>query len=381
MVITVVSDVLGEENNGTTVAAMNLIRALKAAGHTVRVLCADQYRSGQDGWYVVPNLNLGPLNGYVASVGVTLARPQRDVIASALSGADIVHIMIPFALGVAVLHEAKRRGIPVTAGFHAQAENITSYVGMADSRAVGHVCYKVMYQSFYRHVDCIHYPTQFIRDLFEREIGRETVGRVISNGVRGDVQRRETPRPAAWGDKIVILSIGRYAREKSQDTLLRAAAMSRYRDEIQLILAGQGTWEARLRRLGEKLPNPPIMRLFDRKELVDVLNACDLYVHPAEMELEGIACLEALVCGKVTIVSDSPLAATSHFAADESCIFRHRDAADLARVLDRWIDTLKNDPAKLRAYEDKCAASAAVYRLDACMAAMEKMLRETAHGA
>lgn len=42
MKIVVVCDVLGEENNGTTIAAMNLIRHLKSQGHEVRILCADQ---------------------------------------------------------------------------------------------------------------------------------------------------------------------------------------------------------------------------------------------------------------------------------------------------------------------------------------------------
>ena len=35
MIITVVCDVLGEENNGTTIAAMNLVRSLKKKGHNV----------------------------------------------------------------------------------------------------------------------------------------------------------------------------------------------------------------------------------------------------------------------------------------------------------------------------------------------------------
>lgn len=39
MRITIVCDVLGEENNGTTLAAMNLIRSLKAKGHTLTILC------------------------------------------------------------------------------------------------------------------------------------------------------------------------------------------------------------------------------------------------------------------------------------------------------------------------------------------------------
>ena len=42
MNITVVCDVLGEANNGTTIAALNLIRSMRERGHTVRVVCADR---------------------------------------------------------------------------------------------------------------------------------------------------------------------------------------------------------------------------------------------------------------------------------------------------------------------------------------------------
>lgn len=52
MIVTVVSDVLGVENNGVTIAAMNLIRSLKEKGHTVRVLCPDVDRMGQEGYYI-----------------------------------------------------------------------------------------------------------------------------------------------------------------------------------------------------------------------------------------------------------------------------------------------------------------------------------------
>lgn len=54
MTITIVCDILGEENNGTTIACMNLIRYLRAQGHTVRVVCADQDKAGNECFYVVP---------------------------------------------------------------------------------------------------------------------------------------------------------------------------------------------------------------------------------------------------------------------------------------------------------------------------------------
>ena len=48
MNITVVCDVLGLENNGVTIAAMNLIRFLKSRNHNVRVLCADESKLEND---------------------------------------------------------------------------------------------------------------------------------------------------------------------------------------------------------------------------------------------------------------------------------------------------------------------------------------------
>ena len=62
MTITIVCDILGEENNGTTIACMNLIRYLRAQGHTVRVVCADQDKAGNECFYVVPERNLYPVS-------------------------------------------------------------------------------------------------------------------------------------------------------------------------------------------------------------------------------------------------------------------------------------------------------------------------------
>ena len=44
--IAVICDVLGEANNGTTIAALNLIRTLREKGHEVRVVCTDADRAG-----------------------------------------------------------------------------------------------------------------------------------------------------------------------------------------------------------------------------------------------------------------------------------------------------------------------------------------------
>ena len=73
MVITVVCDVLGKANNGTSLAAYNLINSLKEKGHTVRVVCPDKDKEGLEGYYILPTLNLGKLiNKIVAKNNVSM---------------------------------------------------------------------------------------------------------------------------------------------------------------------------------------------------------------------------------------------------------------------------------------------------------------------
>ncbi len=374
MIITVVCDVLGEENNGTTIAAMNLIRYLRGGGHTVRILCGDQDKIGQENYYIVPNYNLGIFNRYVEKVGVTLAKPVEEVILNALDGADHVHIMIPLPLGLATAKIASSKNMSITAGFHMQAENFTCHIKMNKLKPVNHLVYKYIYKHLYRYVGGVHYPTQFIHDVFVKNVKNKPMPKayIISNGVHGYVQKRESQKPQELQDKIVILTTGRFAREKSQDTLIKAIKYSKYKDKIQLILAGRGPKEKYYRNLAKTLPVEPMFKLFGRNEIIDVLNYCDLYVHPAEVELEGIACIEAIACGKMTIVSNSKLAATKGFAIDDKCIFKNRNPKDLARVIDYWIENKE----ERKEYEDKYLKSATDYDQELCMQKMEQMIFE-----
>ena len=212
MTICIVCDVLGRENNGTTIAAMNLIRALRAKGHSVRIVCPDRERSGEPDCYIVPTLPLGPLNGYVRKNGVVIARPSRKVLEAALSGVDHVHLMLPFPVSCAMLRLARERDISVTAGFHCQAENFTSHIFMQDSRLVNRLVYKAFYLSCYRYVDAVHYPTEFIREVFER-YGGKTNAWVISNGVNRQFRPMPVARQEEPEGKYVILSIGRLSKE------------------------------------------------------------------------------------------------------------------------------------------------------------------------
>lgn len=373
MVITIVSDVLCGEGNGTNVATMNLVRSLISKGHEVRILSPySSNKKGKERYYVVPVQSFGIFDHLIDKVGVKLAKADDSVIEECLKDTEYIHAIVPFTLCNKVINIAKKRNIPVSCGFHMQAENLTSYFGLEADKLANHMVYKWIYRNTFSKADAIHYPTQFIRDIFESNIHKKTNGYVISNGVAVDMKKKEVAKPKEFKDKIVISSVGRLSVEKSQDTLIKAMKYSKYEKDIQLVLAGQGLKEKIFRKLAKNLTNPIVMKQFPREEVVDLINYSDLYVHPAIVELEGIACIEALACQKVTIVSDSKKSATRLFVDDPRCIFKKRNPKDLARVIDYFIEH-KEERKKV---EDGYKDFATEYSVTNCMDKMEKMILE-----
>ena len=372
MKIAIVTDVLGEENNGTVVACMNLIRYLQSKGHELHIVCPDESKEGVDGYYILKRFNFGIFNKYMNKNGVAPAKADYDIIKEAIKGCDVCHIMLPFSAGKCARIVCEQLGIPFTAGFHCQAENISAHLRMSNFRLLNRRIYKIFYKRLYRYVDGIHYPTAFIRDTYEHTVGK-TKGFVISNGVNKRFIEKEVEKPKELQDKFVILFIGRFAKEKTHKVLINAVSKSKYNDKIQLIFAGCGPLEKRLRKYGnKKLKNAPIMKFFSRDEIVNVINYSDLYVHPAEIEIEAISCLEAITCGLVPVIANSKKCATKAFALTEKNLFKNKDAKDLKDKIEYWMD----HPEEKEEMRNKYLNFTLEFAQEKCMERMEEMLIE-----
>lgn len=87
------------------------------------------------------------LNSYVAKVGVTIAKPNESIVKSAIQGSDVVHIMVPLSLGMCAVKIAKEMNIPITAGFHMQAENLTSYFKLNKIKPINNLVYNYIWKT------------------------------------------------------------------------------------------------------------------------------------------------------------------------------------------------------------------------------------------
>ena len=113
---------------------------------------------------------------------------------------------------------------------------------------------------------------------------------------------------------------------------------------------------------------------FTRQDLLNLLRCADLYCHPAEVEIESIACLEAIACGLVPLIANSPKSAAKAFALDEKSLFKNKDPEDMAAKIDYWVE----HPAERADYSRKYLESGTQFEQQSCMRQMEQMLYDAA---
>ncbi len=384
MVIVFVIDNYGILTNGTTMTAYRFVEALKERGHQVRVVSVGVH--GPD-MYGLKEHYIPMVTSVAHKQSMLFAKYDQNVMKEALTGADVVHFFMPWQLARRGLRLAKKMGVPATAAFHVQPENITYGAGLGKLGApLAYLIYHWFRIRFYRKVEHIHCPSPFIaRELVRHHYSGRL--HVISNGVgsafRPALRQAERPNAASAGGAALvspdreggesglfhILMVGRFAPEKRQDVLIRAIKHSAYESRIQLHLAGAGPREKKLRRLAAGLTNPPSFGFYQQADLIKLIHSCDLYVHAADVEIEAIACLEAIACGKVPVISDSKKSATGQFALDERSLFKAGDSRDLARKIDYWIE----HPTERAEMEAAYSERSQVFRLEYSIRKAEQM--------
>lgn len=370
MKILIVIDQFDNSNNGTTISARRFAQGLQKAGHEVYVVSTGNNKNEYK--FNLKELPLPPgISHIIKSQGMSFAIPNTEILEKAISSVDIVHFYMPFFISKAGLKICEKLHVPHTAAFHVQPENITYSIGLGTNTKINDMIYTHYRDSFFNRFTHIHCPSEFIANELKKH-GYTAKLHVISNGVDDDFKYYGKQKLPEFQNKFVITMIGRYSNEKRQDVLIDAIYKSKYSKNIQLVLAGKGPKESKYAKLGEKLPNPPIMKFYDKNSLINLLKSTDLYVHSADAEIEAISCIEAFACGNVPIISNSPNSATKQFALTKESLFEAGNSTDLANKIDFWLE----HENYRKEFEIKYSQSADKYRLSKSIKKIEEMFED-----
>jgi len=132
----------------------------------------------------------------------------------------------------------------------------------------------------------------------------------------------------------IILSVMRLHPHKDPFTLLRAASHVAKKNNVKFVIIGSGPLANQVRRFVEKNDLSRDVLLIpqvDWFEINEYYAACDLFVLPSLVEGFGIAVVEAMACGKPTLVANSE--ALPEIVGKAGCLFGPRDSEDLAEKM------------------------------------------------
>ena len=338
-------------------------------GRSVRIVtCAI---NGENPDYPVKEMIIPFFKKIIAKEGFHMVVPSKKVLTKAVVWADSVMIETPFPLSFRAAKIAKKMGKPVTGTFHIFPGNITKPLH------INNRFWNSFFLCFFKNIsfkncDAIQCPTIKVKKYVEEHHFKQKLF-VISNGITENFI--VNPHKEEVGDPFTIICIGRFSKEKHQETLFKALELSKHSKKFKVIFAGKGPLKKKYEELANHLENKPILRFFSPDQLRKGLTRADLVVHCADVEVEGMAPIEAFAAAAVPVIADSVLSSTVAYALGEHNRYPFSDAKALADRLDYWYehpDELKKWRSKYRHYAKslsaKYSAKKAIKMLQDCIA-------------
>lgn len=324
-----VTDTYEDGIAGGVVSAVRFVEALRRR-HDVVVVAAGRPAPGK---VCLPGFQV-PIHA-MRQNHITFGWPTRKTLERVFADVELVHINFPFPLGFRAVRIARRLGVPVVAAFHVQPENVLRNVRIYSKRCEAWL-YRLWVRGFFGRADAVICPSPFAAERLQRH-GLTVPTYVVSNGA--PPVRASAVSPAHFARPHVVLCVGRLAAEKRQDVVIDAVARCRHRNQIRLVIAGAGPLDAALRARAAEHGLEVEFGYVSNERLAQLRSDAHLFVHASEVELEGMAILEAMAAGLPVLIADSPDSAAPRLASGPEFLFRPGDADDLASHIDRLFDS------------------------------------------
>jgi glycosyltransferase involved in cell wall biosynthesis len=194
--------------------------------------------------------------------------------------------------------------------------------------------------SVFNRVTVVTTPTETAAQILRRQKVRVPV-QAISCGVDlahfcpdPDISRAEIRQRCGLDpQRVVLLFVGRLAREKRIEVLLEAIHRLD-RDDLQLAIAGSGKHERALRALAGRLAldgRVVFTGFVPADKLPALLNSVDLFAIASDSETQSIATLEAMATGRPVLAADARALPELVQSGLNGYLFRAGDVEDACR--------------------------------------------------
>jgi 1,2-diacylglycerol 3-alpha-glucosyltransferase len=249
---------------------------------------------------------------------------------------DIINVCSPYPISICAVLWAKQKHLPLVGSIHILPENILApfFSSVLYTTMVRYTWSYLIY--FYNLVDWATVPTQTGMTMYQ-EKGLKTPITPISNGVdtalfkptnKGEYLRKRFNLPS----KPLVLYTGRINQEKNVDVLVKAIPSVVKDVDAHFLFCGSGGQKPEMIKLTQDLgvsAHTTFIDFLDWADYPNIFTLADVFVMPAESELQSIVTLEAIASGVPPIVVNK--GAVPELASEgNGLVFEPKNSSQLA---------------------------------------------------
>lgn len=317
MKIGIFTDTFYPEINGVATSCLNLYKELQNRRHTVHV-----YAPKCKGWEEHQSENVHYLESaqFIFLRDRNVAFPGVGTIRQALDiHFDVVHTNSEFVMGFLGRYIARHTGCPRVHTYHTAWEDYTYYIthGIGDNAARNIA--KRYSEWWCDRFDRVIVPTTKTENLL-RQYGVEAPIEIIPSGMELTRFYPENHSPEEIAQtraecgvpegKRVLLNIGRLAKEKNVDQILRVfPRLHEMFPDVHMVIIGEGPMKAQLEASAQALGVGASISIVGAKpwETIDRYYAIgDVFVSASHSETQGLTYIEAAASGLCVCAVNDP---------------------------------------------------------------------------
>jgi glycosyltransferase involved in cell wall biosynthesis len=249
---------------------------------------------------------------------------------------DVINVCSPYPISICAMIVAKKKHIPLVGSIHILPENVLApfFSSPLYATMVKYTWSYLVY--FYNRVDWATVPTQTGATMYQQK-GLKTSVSPISNGVntemfkptnKGEYLRKRFNLP----EKPLILYTGRINQEKNVDVLVKAIPFVLKNVDAHFLFCGSGGLKPEMMKLTQDLgvdSHTTFIDFLDWSDYPNIFTLADVFVMPAESELQSIVTLEAIATGVPPVVVNKG-AVPELASAENGLVFEPQDSNQLA---------------------------------------------------
>lgn len=305
MRILITTDAYNTMVNGVAVSVDNLYKFLRENGNDVRILTLAQTPFSyyeKDVYYIRSNaIKIYP------DARATISFWDDFLEEIVEWGPEIIHSQCEFFTFVFARKIAKRLNIPIIHTYHTLYEHYTHY--FCPNRSVGKKIASAFSKFICDQTDLVIAPTTKTANLLE-SYGVNAEIAVVPTGISLERLRRTVDEEECAGLKEkygipgqapVMVTLGRLAREKNVEFLIRQMVTSQMKEAgVHFLIVGDGPDRERLEFLVKELELENVIHftgMVPPEEVYKYYHLGDIFVSASQSETQGLTYIEALACG------------------------------------------------------------------------------------